>query len=263
MQPGALAEALYTALEPLWPGLDVDVRAETDSTNTQLLQRGREGITEPCLMLALSQTAGRGRMGRAWQAEPGASVMLSLARPLAPADWSGLSLAMGLALAEALHPDIHLKWPNDLWLGQGSAGRKLGGVLVETAGLAHSAAPQARWCVVGVGLNITPRSPEGLRTPPAALRELLPLCEVADVALTAALALAKAMLKFEAQGFAPLQARFNARDALAGCTVQAGAASGLAQGVSASGALLVHTGSSVVPITSDEVSVSAQSPGLS
>jgi BirA family biotin operon repressor/biotin-[acetyl-CoA-carboxylase] ligase len=49
--------------------------------------------------------------------------MFSLGLPLAPRDWSGLSLAVGLAVAEALHPAIGLKWPNDLWLAGPQAGR--------------------------------------------------------------------------------------------------------------------------------------------
>ena len=73
-----------------------------------------------------------------------ASLMMSLGLPLAPADWSGLSLAVGVSVAESLQPElpavgndqaarIGLKWPNDLWLGGSAGDRKLGGILVETA----------------------------------------------------------------------------------------------------------------------------------
>jgi BirA family biotin operon repressor/biotin-[acetyl-CoA-carboxylase] ligase len=143
-------EPLRRQLAPLLPGLSVEVLAQADSTNTRLLERARTEA-EPCLLVAEAQTAGRGRQGRAWTSAPGASLTFSLALPLAPADWSGLSLAVGVALADALESPagrpaetlrIGLKWPNDLWLldppqdGAGvagrSIGRKLGGVLIET-----------------------------------------------------------------------------------------------------------------------------------
>eukprot|EP01034_Spumella_vulgaris_P035364 gene35364-43606_t len=102
------------------------------------MRRARAGQTEPTLLVAEQQTAGRGRLGRVWQSDVGASLMLSLGLPLAPKDWSGLSLAVGVSVAESLQPTlpplqpghsprIGLKWPNDLWL---SGDRKLGGILV-------------------------------------------------------------------------------------------------------------------------------------
>jgi BirA family biotin operon repressor/biotin-[acetyl-CoA-carboxylase] ligase len=92
--------------------------------------------------VAEHQTRGRGRLGRGWGRSAGASLTFSLSLPLAPRDWSGLSLAVGVALADALEPPldgavprIGLKWPNDLWLDRRpGSGRKLGGVLIETAG---------------------------------------------------------------------------------------------------------------------------------
>ena len=80
----------------------------------------RHGLLAPCLLVAERQTAGRGRHGRPWRSTPGASLTFSLAWPLTRADLSGLSLAVGVALADALDatatPRIGLKWPNDLWL---------------------------------------------------------------------------------------------------------------------------------------------------
>ncbi|MCK7493397.1 MAG: hypothetical protein MZW92_19855 [Comamonadaceae bacterium] len=81
-------------------------------------------------------------------ARAGQSLTFSLALPLAPADWSGLSLAVGVSLADSLHPQVRLKWPNDLWLDQ----RKLGGILVETA--SHGDGQLQRTVVIGVGINI-------------------------------------------------------------------------------------------------------------
>lgn len=97
------AAPLQAALRELLPGLVVQVVAEDTSTNATLLarSRGEEPDRQPCLLVAEHQTAGRGRMGRAWLASRGDSLTFSLALPYAPAGWSGLSLAVGVALAAA------------------------------------------------------------------------------------------------------------------------------------------------------------------
>ena len=110
------SEAIWEAVVPLLPGFTVEVLPEIDSTNSELMRRARAGQLDPVLLVAQSQTAGRGRLGRGWVSSPGDSLTFSLGLPLAPADWSGLSLAVGVAVAEALGPGIGLKWPNDLWL---------------------------------------------------------------------------------------------------------------------------------------------------
>ena len=251
------AEALWEQLEPLVPGLSVEVATEVDSTNTRLLERARAGDTSACLLVAERQTAGRGRLGRSWESSPGASLTFSLAVPLAPADWSGLSLVVGVALAEALHPQVRLKWPNDLWLFTDEGrGRKLGGILIETA-----AAGKHRMAVIGVGLNVRdvqddPASDVGR----ASLAELDAQATAPDTLLRVAQPLLQAVLAFEREGFGPWQARYAARDALAGRNVrllpaQGDAGEGTAQGVNGMGALLVHTAAGLMTITSGEVSV--------
>ena len=98
--------------------------ASASSTSRAAASDGATADTQPCLLVAEQQIGGRGRIGRAWRSAPGASLTFSLALPLAPADWSGLSLAVGVALAEALQPGpraegrpwLAVKWPNDLWL---------------------------------------------------------------------------------------------------------------------------------------------------
>lgn len=191
-------QALWERLAPLLPGLTIEVVARVDSTNSELLRRvraqqvtGDEGADAvvrpsiesrafgrraadllPCLLIAEHQFAGRGRQGRNWESAAGASLTFSLILPLPIADWSGLSLAVGVAVCEAvaaLDPDLDtdhrhglrcaIKWPNDLWLvaaqeaAPTAAGRKLGGILVET--VAAGAGTQ-RLVVVGVGLNVLP-----------------------------------------------------------------------------------------------------------
>jgi BirA family transcriptional regulator, biotin operon repressor / biotin---[acetyl-CoA-carboxylase] ligase len=277
------AEDLWLALEPLLPGLTVEVVASIGSTNTELLARARQSPADgarPALLVAEQQTAGRGRQGKAWQsatgpAALGASLTFSLALPLAPADWSGLSLAVGLALAEALDPAaegtaprLGLKWPNDLILlddGGRAAhiGRKLGGILIETVQLG----PQ-RLAVLGIGLNIQPLPPHDPANPPAAapvlswghacVQELLPGLDAPATLARVLPPLVRAMRAFDAQGFAPLQAAFARRDVLAGravATTLPGLPSGRADGVDATGTLWLHTGAGRQPVASGEVSL--------
>ena len=241
------AETIWEQVYPLLPDFTVEVLPEIDSSNSELMRRARAGQHEPTLLVAERQTAGRGRMGRVWQSEPGDSLTFSLSLPLAPQDWSGLSLAVGLSLAESLHPDVGLKWPNDLWFQD----RKLGGILVEAASMGGRSQ-----VVVGVGLNIRPQPSEGLSTAPAALSELLPGCSAAEALARVACPLIKTLLGFEAGGFAPLQHRFGARDALKGRRVHTSdGQQGLALGVSLGGALRLQTELGVQDIHSAEISV--------
>jgi len=268
--PGALAalngaaEALWQAVAPRWPAFSVEVVPTIDSTNTELMRRARTGATEPVLLVALEQTAGRGRRGRPWFGAPGDALTFSLGLPLHPADWSGLSLAVGLSLAERLHPEVRLKWPNDLWWHD----RKLGGILVETASVGEQ-----RYAVIGVGLNlrtpvlppaVTPPSPmpadEALPppVPPVGLAELTgdPAPEGPQVLERAVPGLIDDLLRFEADGFGPMAARFGQRDALLGRWVRlSDGQEGRAAGVAPDGALWLDTAQGRVRVTQQEVSV--------
>ncbi len=232
---------------PLLPDFTVEVLPEIDSSNSELMRRARAGQYEPTLLVAERQTAGRGRMGRVWQSQPSDSLTFSLSLGLKPQDWSGLSLAVGLSLAESLHPDVGLKWPNDLWFED----RKLGGILVEAASMrGHSQV------VVGVGLNIRPRPADGLNTAPAALTELLPDLSAPDCLARVVMPLVQTLLAFERTGFAPLQTRFEARDVLKGRRVHTSDGQiGMAMGVSGSGALQLQTDAGLQEIHSAEISV--------
>ncbi|WP_021026749.1 hypothetical protein, partial [Comamonas sp. B-9] len=100
------AEAIWEAVEPQLPGFTIEVLPSIDSTNTELMRRARAGRQEPILLVAEQQTAGRGRMGKPWRSEVGDSLLMSLGLPLAPADWSGLSLAVGVSVAQSLQPQL-------------------------------------------------------------------------------------------------------------------------------------------------------------
>jgi BirA family transcriptional regulator, biotin operon repressor / biotin---[acetyl-CoA-carboxylase] ligase len=285
------AEALRQQLAPLLPGISVEVAARVDSTNTRLFERARQssgqhdtpitrpgelvpapsdartphgrraGDTQPCLLVAEHQTRGRGRLGRNWISSEDHSLTFSLSLPLAPSDWSGLSLVVGLALAQALDPSsgtprIGLKWPNDLWLWDGPGrGRKLGGVLIETISVG-----QRRMCVVGVGLNIWPQPAEGVSSGYACLQELIPAANAPCTLAIVAEPLVRALLQFQANGFAPFAAGYARRDLLLGQAVntsQADVPEGIADGVDERGALRVRAGG-VHTLVSGEVSVRLQ-----
>ena len=266
------AEAVWEAVAPLLPGFTVEVLPSIDSTNTELMRRARAGQTEPTLLVAEQQTAGRGRLGRVWQSDVGASLMLSLGLPMAPRDWSGLSLAVGVSVAESLQPTlpplqpgppprIGLKWPNDLWL---SGDRKLGGILVETASFVAPQAAQpatthgtaARYVVVGIGINVLPRSGEGMSMPPGSLQDVEPGLDAPAALLRIVPPLVAMLQGFDACGFAPVQPRFAARDVLQGRPVTlSDGQTGTAHGVGEDGALLVHTAQGMQAVTSAEISV--------
>jgi BirA family biotin operon repressor/biotin-[acetyl-CoA-carboxylase] ligase len=263
------AEDLWLAMVALQPGLTVEVLPEIDSTNTELMRRARAGQTEPVLLVAETQTAGRGRLGRPWHGEVGHALTFSLGLMLKPADWSGLSLAVGLCLARSLDPQselgVRLKWPNDLWVKRPhtpTGWGKLAGILIETAqpsGMSHSgdqARDQARYCVVGIGLNIAPPVAEGLSTAPLGLQDLQNDITAPEALAKVAAPLLATLLAFERTGFAPLQNAFNARDALHDLPVTLNnGRQGVARGVDATGALLVDTEQGQEAISSSEVSV--------
>jgi BirA family transcriptional regulator, biotin operon repressor / biotin---[acetyl-CoA-carboxylase] ligase len=94
------------------------------------------------VVVAEHQSAGRGRLDRRWEAPPGTALLASFVLPRHPL----LSLAAGVAAAEACGEGMRLKWPNDLMLG----GRKAGGILVEVA---------ADRAIVGIGINLTAAPP--------------------------------------------------------------------------------------------------------
>jgi len=264
------AEAIWEAVAPVLPGFTVEVLPTVDSTNTELMRRFRAAgpaAAEPVLLVAEQQSAGRGRMGRAWQSRAGDSLTFSLGMALQPADWSGLSLVVGISIAESLQPAapgadqprIRLKWPNDLWLADARGERKLAGILVETASWG-----ELRYVVIGVGINVralawdtaagAPGQPDALA--PAALQEILPGVDVGQALALVAAPLVQAVQAFGLFGFAPFQARFAARDALSGRAVRlSDGTQGMAHGVGENGALLVHTAAGMKEITSSEVSV--------
>jgi BirA family biotin operon repressor/biotin-[acetyl-CoA-carboxylase] ligase len=251
-------DEIAQSLAPLLPGIGVEVVAEIGSTNTELMRRAREGHSAAVLLVAERQTAGRGRLGRPWQSAQDAggpaSLTFSLGLSLAPRDWSGLSLAVGVSVAESLDRSgaagLALKWPNDLWVAE----RKLGGILIETALLQPDVAE--RYLVIGIGINIGAREAASLSTPPAWLKEWRPGVTPGEVLREIAAPLLRDVLLFSDSGFVPFAARFATRDALRGREVRlSDGTEGRCEGVGWGGELMVRTASGVQMISSSEVSV--------
>jgi len=291
---------LRAELAPLLPGIGIEIVASIASTNTALIEHLRGGSMnsaasgaaggapsaqirrsvesqafgrraadiEPWLLVAEQQTAGRGRQGKSWHSSLGASLTFSLALPFQPVDWAGLSLAVGVALAEALDPldgqppRLAIKWPNDLWLldsdaANGLGGRKLGGILVETV-----SAGARRLAVVGIGLNVQPMdaAEAGIATEigMASLSEIDRHVTAPSALAHIARPLVEALRRFEREGLAAFAASFDARDLLKGravTTTSPEVPRGIAQGIAPDGALWVDAPSGRHAIHSGEVSV--------
>jgi BirA family transcriptional regulator, biotin operon repressor / biotin---[acetyl-CoA-carboxylase] ligase len=123
-----------------------------DSTNRWLMDRARTGAPAGLVAVADHQHAGRGRRGRAWEAAPGSSLLVSvLLRPqIEPELLHVVTMRVALAIADALEAvaelHVQLKWPNDVVVGP----RKLAGLLAE----ADIAGGSVLALVVGVGCNL-------------------------------------------------------------------------------------------------------------
>jgi BirA family biotin operon repressor/biotin-[acetyl-CoA-carboxylase] ligase len=215
---------------------------ETASTSADLLAHAAT-LPGGSVRIAEAQTAGRGQRGRRWQSPFASGFLGSLLWRFDSglARLGGLSLAMGVAVAEALTrcgAEVRLKWPNDIL----AAGGKLGGLLIDAGGEAHGD------CHVVVGLGLNGRLPAAARAaidqPVADLAQLLG--DAVDRNLVAARLLSellRALTEFSEHGFAAFRARFLERDALHGQAVELriGDAlhAGIARGVDDSARLLV------------------------
>lgn len=129
-----------------------------DSTNRIAFDLGARGHAQGTVVLAAEQSGGRGRQSRFFCSPPGGLYMSALLRPSLPAsELSLITLAAGVACAEALEMatgiSVQLKWPNDLYCND----KKLGGILTEAAPYSH-ATGGVPFVAVGIGLNVNTRS---------------------------------------------------------------------------------------------------------
>lgn len=255
----AIRAALALGVQDLLSELEVGWTVA--STNSELLQRSvpERGVD---VLLAERQTGGRGRRGRHWASPLAAHVYLSLSRafPGGLSRMGGLSLAMGVAVVEALHDlgfaRAGLKWPNDVMV----EGRKLGGLLVEGGG--EFAGP-AR-AVIGLGLNVhMPAAVAADIGQPWIDLETLSDAPVSRNTVVAGLLsrLLPALELFEQQGLAPFLPRYAAMDVLTGRLVRVEEAGvmheGQACGLAEDGALRVRIDGNETCFHAGEVSVRA------
>ena len=239
----------------------LDIQETASSTNALVLERAAAGAPGGTVVAAEWQSAGRGRAGRAWHAPIGGGLTFSLLWRFAQGAGalSGLSLAVGIALARGLNaiagPRFALKWPNDIVTGDGKAG----GILIELSGdmLGPSAA------VIGIGLNV--RLSESARAAidqPATDIESVVEQRVDRNALLVALLseLDRTLTQFGAEGFVPFRSEWEKHHAHQGRTVtmllpDGRSERGKVQGVAEDGALVLDTRAGLKRFRSGEVSL--------
>jgi BirA family biotin operon repressor/biotin-[acetyl-CoA-carboxylase] ligase len=211
-----------------------------DSTQAVAFALAADGAADRTVVVAQAQTAGRGRRGRLWIDEPGASLLTSIIlRPrLTPARLPTLSLAAGVAVAEALERVTgltpRLKWPNDVLVD----GRKLAGILLE------SRIAPSPFVVLGIGVNLAQRVfPPDLAERATSVRLATGRRVDADTLLTALLESLDAWrTRLETEGWAPIRERWCALTETLGRRVSIDDVQGIAVDVEEDGALIVVEG---------------------
>jgi BirA family biotin operon repressor/biotin-[acetyl-CoA-carboxylase] ligase len=168
------AEQILEGLTTTFVGRNLVYLPETGSTNDEARRLAERGAPDGALVITEHQTAGRGRLGRRWEAPPRSCLLLSIVfRPnLAPHQAQRLTMICGLAATEAIEAVMGLraglKWPNDVVIQEG----KIGGILTEV----DLSGDQLVYAVVGVGLNVNldpAQLAEGLLVPAASLSQAM------------------------------------------------------------------------------------------
>ncbi|CNI71645.1 biotin--protein ligase [Yersinia massiliensis] len=240
------------------PTGQVAVLPVVDSTNQYLLDRIAE-LRSGDACVAEYQHAGRGRRGRQWISPFGANLYLSMFWRLeqGPAAAMGLSLVVGIVMAEVLHKlgagDVRVKWPNDLYLND----KKLAGILVELMGKTGDAAQ----LVIGAGINLTMRE----STTNIISQDWINLQEAGVIIdrnkLTAELLseLRLAVVKFENEGLSAFISRWREMDNYLDRPVKLIIGNqeiyGVARGIDQQGALLLDQDGNIKPYIGGEISL--------
>ncbi|MCD1260263.1 biotin--[acetyl-CoA-carboxylase] ligase [Paenibacillus athensensis] len=151
-KPAKLSAAeLLSGLATQTMGHKLHIYDEVDSTQLVAHALIAQGASEGTLVLAESQTAGRGRMGRKWHSPPGKGIWMSLVlKPLIPVYFMPqLTLLTAVALCRSIQQvcgaDIGIKWPNDLLIG----GKKVSGILLESSGEDE----RLKYVIAGIGIS--------------------------------------------------------------------------------------------------------------
>lgn len=219
------------------------------STNDELLKRAEAGAPEGSLVVAETQTAGRGRLGRTWLSEPGQGLLFSLlARPQFPPEIAAtLPLVAGLAVATALRDlgfDAGVKWPNDVLIGE----RKVCGILCE----AQTSSKGIEGIVVGIGLNVG-EVPESVAWRAIGLEQRIDrMVLLANICAC----FERYYARWQKGALPALRAELDALDCKAGKPItvkQSSVLEGIARGIRDDGALLLETPEGITPILCGEI----------
>jgi BirA family transcriptional regulator, biotin operon repressor / biotin---[acetyl-CoA-carboxylase] ligase len=239
-------------------GQTIHAYEELPSTNDRAKELAEEGALHGEVVIAESQTAGRGRRGRTWVSPPRKNLYLSaILRPDLPLQRvPEITLVASVALCEAIRAagvDASIKWPNDILCN----GRKVAGILTEIA----ADPDRVQWVVVGAGVNLN-ATKEDL---PEELREIATSVAVergdpVPRALFTAALLARLETWLDRQdeeGFAPVRARWRELSGTLGREVRVatgdGDLTGVAEDIDAAGALLVRTAAGVQRVVAGDV----------
>jgi len=255
----------YTAIENNQPGTvgcQIHYFEEVESTQNIARNLAAEGAPHGTVVIAETQSAGRGRMGRGWHSPPGVNLYTTIIlRPkIAMAEVPRLSLVAGVAAAEALEdvaPGIvQLKWPNDVWLN----GRKAGGIIAEAV---TERAQRLDSVLLGIGLNLNLAADE---VPPEIRERAISVliatghrCDRVAVAKTLFTRLNTRYDETVTNGFAAVRPYWEHYSALTGkrvTVVDAGTREeGVVHGIDADGALLLETSNGMRRIIAGDVTL--------
>ena len=188
----------------------IEVHDALDSTNAEARRRAESGEAGPLWIMALTQTAGRGRRGRAWETAHGnLAATLLFTTVLPPAEAAQVSFVAALAAADLADHYVGvgtaaLKWPNDLMID----GRKAAGILVESG----TRDDGTLWLAVGMGVNLA-HAPKNLERPAIAFSERLTIPPPQPTVALGVLAesFEKWRDLWSASGFAPIAKAWSAR----------------------------------------------------
>ncbi len=235
---------------------------ELSSTQDMARKLASEGAPEGAIVIAETQSAGRGRMGRGWLSPPGVNLYATIIlRPsLKLAEIPRLSLVAGVAAAEALETVapgmVRLKWPNDVWLG----GRKAGGIIADAV---TDSDQDLVYVLLGIGLNLN----LGADELPPELRDRATSVLIATGRRCDRVMVAKSLFsRLDAHyretlacGFEAVRTIWEAYSVLTGrrvTVVDAGIReTGVVRGIDGEGRLLLETGRGLVPIVAGDVTL--------
>ena len=231
---------------------------EVESTNALAFKLANEGAVHGEVVVAETQTQGRGRRGRNWESPPGLNLYCSIVlRPeLPPQRAPELTLVAAVALAETIREAgvvATIKWPNDVY----AEGKKVAGILTEL-----SAEPDAiRFAILGLGVNLNARAED---FPPEVAKVATSLYEVRGQRVPRALFAAALWSRLEVwldrhaeEGFAPVRQAWRELCGMLGAEVlvktERREVRGVAEDIDETGALLVRTAQGVERVVAGDV----------